>query len=350
MAKLQEYAESFGRSIIPKRFRDPLQQYLLKAGFDRVPYSAFAGMFLVAVVITYILFLFVYPLLSSLAIYLLAVVTLAFWVLCLGALVALAMFFIWTYLNLTIYNRTKEMEDRLPDYLSLVVTNLRSGMSFDKSLWAAIRPEFGVLAREITMVSKKVMTGNDTADALTEFAKRYDSPILRRSMNLIISEIESGGEIASVIERVIENLRKTHQLKKEMAASVVSYMIFISIITMVLSPILFALANTILKVILGFAVQIAHSQSGSVSVGGAASVIKTFGKLSTVGDQLSRDFHTFSYIALGTVSIFAGMIVSIIEKGDIRGGVKYIPVFVSITMVLFYFASRILAAMFAGLL
>lgn len=343
------HLDRIGRAFVFERFRDPLRFYLLKAGIEAVPYFAFTVMFFASLGITYLIFFgFFFPIIigaSAVAIFL---STLVFWIVCVGLIVGLFMFFIWSYLNVKIYNRTKEMEERLPEYLALVVTNLRSGMSFDKSLWAAIRPEFGVLSREITMVSKQVMTGNDTSEALHEFAMRYESPILRRSINLIISEIESGGEVAVVIERVIENLRKTSSLKKEMAASVVSYMIFISIIVMFLAPILFALANVIFQVILGFADQIAASPGMAGSAGGAAQLFESMGRLAEHGDTLTSDFMTFSYLALGTISFFSAMIVSIIEKGDVMGGLKYIPVFMTVTLAVFYFAARAVSGAFGA--
>ena len=341
--------ERFGRAFVPKKLRDPLLAYLLKAGYDKVPYTMFGVFFVAEVIFTLIIYIIaIIPRQTGYAPVTTGLLAGLFWLVSLAILSILIMFSIWSYLNLKIYARTKEMEERLPEYLQVVVTNLRSGMPFDKSLWAAIRPEFGVLSREITIVSKKVLTGNDTSDALHEFAMRYDSPILRRSINLVVSEIEAGGEIASVITKVINNLRKTRQLKKEMATSVVSYMIFIAVIVMVLSPILFALANTILKVILTFATQIANSGSGASQSAGAE-LFRTLEGLARQGEHLTKDFRTFSFMALGVISFFSSMIVSIIEKGDIKGGLKYIPVFMSISMLLFWVFLSILAAVFRGL-
>jgi pilus assembly protein TadC len=347
-----ELMEKFGRSFIPKRFREPLQDYLLKAGYDRTPYSLFGVLFFVAVGITYAAFLYAYPFVMRFEPIARFIATMGFWTVGIGLLVILFMFFIWSYLNLRIYARTKEMELNLPDYLTLVVTNLRSGMSFDKSLWSAIRPEFGVLSKEIAIVSKKVMTGNDTSEALDEFARRYDSPILRRSINLIISEVESGGEIADVIERVVANLRKTEYLKKEMAAQVTSYMLFISIIVMALAPLLFSLANTLLHVIIELAGQLsgtAASGGSSAAAGPAGQISGTFSGLAERSEQLKSDFYVFSYMALATISFFAGLIVSIIEKGDVRGGLRYIPVFLTVTLVLFYFSHKMVMAVFGSI-
>lgn len=346
-----EILERFGRAFVPKQVREPLRGYMLKAGYEHVPYSLFGTLFIVTLITTYILFLaLLMPLLQNTTPTVLFVSTLSFWIGSLLAQNAIAMFGIWSVLNLKIYGRTKEIEDKLPDYLDLVITNLRSGMSFDKSLFTAIRPEFGVLAKEIGMVSKRVMTGNDTAAALKEFSERYDSPILRRSIDLIISEVDSGGEIAVVIERVADNLRKTKRLKDEMRSSVISYMMFISIIVMVLSPLLFALANTILAVILSFADQIATGPSTGSDLGGAGNLFESLAGLAENREEILSSFNGFAYVALATISMFAGMIVSIIEKGDIRGGIKYIPIFIIVTLVLYTISSGVIGNVFGGLL
>lgn len=363
---VQSMLEKFGRAFIFSQLRDPLHEYVLKAGYEKTPYKFFAWLFFainaIAAVGLWVLFFnartAAIPWLIPLSQYLVpssellglvaqAGFVIAYWIFVSLGLIAFIIFFIWSYFNLRIYRRTKDMEERLPDYLGLVVTNLRSGMSFDKSLWGAIRPEFGVLGREITIVSKKVMTGNDTAEALNEFAMRYDSPILRRSISLIISELESGGEVASVIDRVINNLRQTHELKREMATSVVSYMMFISVIVLVLSPILFALANTILDVILSFAQQIAGSGGGPG--GQVANVFESLGNLATRRTEIMGNFQVFSYMAITTISVCAGIIVSILEKGDILGGIKYVPVFGTVSILVFILALRGLESLFGML-
>ncbi|MFT4250189.1 MAG: type II secretion system F family protein [Candidatus Woesearchaeota archaeon] len=343
-----EILERFGRAFVPLRAREPLRNYLLKAGYQNVPYSAFGLFFIITLITTYLLFFAaILPALQETTQAWLFIITLGFWIASLLVQNALIMFFIWSYLNLKIYGRIKEIEDKLPDYLELVITNLRSGMSFDKSLFGAIRPEFGVLSAEIGMVSKRVMTGNDTAAALQEFSDRYESPILRRGLELIISELDSGGEIADVIERVIDNLRKTKRLKDEMRSSVISYMMFISIIVMALSPVLFALAHTILSVILSFAGQIGSAPAGGV--GAAASLFDNLEALAAQEEMLLIGFKNFSYAALTTISLFAGMIVSIIEKGDIRGGIKYIPIFIAVTLTLYTLALGVVGGVFGGI-
>ncbi len=336
------FMEKFGKAFIPKKIRPGLRRYLLKAGIDNVPYKFFGGLFYATLIITLIVYIFqIYPSLIDASPIKVVGITFLFWLAVNLALIAVVMIIFYFYLNIKIYQRTKDLEDRLPDYLTLVSTNLKGGMSFENALWGAIKPEFGILAKEIAMVSKMVMTGNDVAEALMHFGMKYDSPILRRSINLIIGELESGGGVVNVIDRVIENLKKTSLLKQEMAATTVTYMIFIGAIVCIIAPMLFALAFQLTSIITTVTTRIAVSSANNPAM--------PF-QLSAATLQ-KRDFQIFSTLALGIIAVFSASIVSIIEKGNVKGGIKYIPIFLitsEILYIIFMFVFNMLFGSLAG--
>jgi len=183
------------------------------------------------------------------------------------------------------------------------------------------------------------MTGSDLVDSLIEFAIKYPSPIIRRAMNLIISEIESGGKISDLMDRVIEDLKKTRLLKQEMAASTLTYVIFISAIIIVISPVLFSLAYQLLDVMLKFMERFAGLNIQSMPL--------SFSSEATINP---RSFKRFSFFAISMISVFASIILSIIQKGNIRSGIKYIPIFLASSIFMYILASGILNSLFAGLI
>jgi len=121
----------------------------------------------------------------------------------------------------------------LPDFLRFVSENLKGGLPFERALWSAIRPEFGVLASEVRLAAKRVMTGQDVDEALQEFTSKYESPMLRRSFNLITEGMKGGGEIADLIDRIVEDIEDTKELKSEMATTNLSYVIFVSFVVLI---------------------------------------------------------------------------------------------------------------------
>ena len=335
-----EFLEEFGKAFVPKKARPTLVSYLAKAGVDEVPYKFFGALFILTAIATYFIYLLaIYPALRALGPWALFIGTFFGWFAVQISLATFVIIAIYFFTNLRIYRRTKILEDMLPDYLALVSTNLKGGMSFEKSLWAAIKSDFGILAREIGIVSKKVATGNDVVDALEEFGRKYNSPLLRRSIDLLKGEIISGGKVSDVLDQVVTSLRKTRELKQEMVATALSYMIFMSTIVVLITPGLFALSKQLLIILLSLGNKIAGSvQSGA-----------TFFTFSPPNIN-PNDFTLFAIGAVSIISIFTSIIISIIEKGDIKGGIKYIPLFLIGSITLFLIFSVVLEVALKGVI
>ena len=344
----------FGKAFVPKRFIPNLRSYMLKAGFNEVPYKFFGLLFYFSATITTILFIiFLFPFLQAkypeygvlsypfLISFSIQVVSAALsWFVVQLFFATLFILLIYFYLDLRIYYRTKKMEDQFPDFLQVLSANLKGGMTFESAIWAAIKPRFGVLGSEMAKASKKVMTGYDISKSLTELADKYDSLMLKRTVDLMVSEIESGGNISELIDRIVDNLKETKSLKDEMVASALAYVIFISVIVILISPLLFALSFNLLKTLISFINKL------SLTTQSASAVPFVFSK---VGIDI-QDFKKFSIIALFVISFFSSLIVAIVEKGEIKAGVKYIPIYTFGSIGFYYLFTKILSSLFTGVI
>lgn len=334
------FLEEFGKAFVPKRATPYLREYLLKAGISEVPYKYFGALFyLTAIVTGFVYITFILPLLQQYSQIIFFIATLVLWFLLQMFLAFFFILIVYFYLDVNIYKRTRKMEDLLPDFLQVVASNLKGGLSFENALWAAIKPRFSVLSNEMSEVSKKVMTGHDVSQALTELGQKYDSPMLRRSMDLMISEIESGGNIADLIDRIVDDFKETKSLKEDISASVVSYTIFIGAIVIFIAPLLFSLSFHLLIVILGFVskLSVATSRAGSLPF-----------TLSNVAVD-PETFKNFSIAALLIISFFSSLIVSIVEKGNIKSGLKYIPLFMISSALMYFVFMKILSLVFKSI-
>lgn len=332
------FLEEFGKAFVPKRAIPTLRLFLLKAGITKVPYKFFGALFYLTALITGLVYvLFINPFLQQhSALVLLAASTVSWFVF----QTSLALFFIllvYFYVDLKIFLRTKKMEESLPDFLQVVSSNLKGGMSFENALMGAIKPRFSILANEMAEVSKKVMTGHDISDALSELGQKYDSPMLRRSIDLMRSELESGGKITDLIDNVVKNIKETKALKEEISASAISYVIFISAIVIVISPLLFALSFHLLVIILNFVGRLAGTTTTGLPFSISAISVEP------------ASFRYFSIAAIATISFFSSLIVSIVEKGNVKSGLKYIPIFLIGSLVLYFLFVNILGFAFSGI-
>jgi Flp pilus assembly protein TadB len=335
------FLEEFGKAFVPKKSRPTLRLFLLKAGIPNVPYNFFGALFYLTALITGFIYVgYIHPLLSKFSLLIMLPASTASWF---ATQISLATFFvlvIYFYVDLRIYKRTKKMEEMLPDFLQAVSSNLKGGMSFENSLLGSIKPRFSILASEMAEVSKKVMTGHNIGKALKELGEKYDSPMLRRTVDLMITELESGGEVAGLIDRIVDDIKETKSLKEEISASAISYMIFIAAIVIVIAPLLFALSFNLLIVILSFVSRLstATSSVGALSISVSEGVVNP------------DDFKFFSMGALIVISFFSSLIVSIVEKGSVKSGLKYIPIFIISALALYWVFMKILGSVFSGLI
>jgi pilus assembly protein TadC len=334
------FLEEFGKAFVPKRAIPHLRVFLLKAGIPNVPYKFFGALFYLTAFITGVIYLgYIYPyFLKYSSLVLLAASAVSWFVI----QISLATFFIlliYFYVDLRIYLRTKKMEEMLPDFLQVVASNLKGGMSFENALLGAIKPRFTILANEMAEVSKKVMTGHDVGTALSELGKKYDSPMLRRSIDLMISELESGGQIANLIDKIVQNIKETKVLKAEISASAVAYTIFMAAIVIVIAPLLFSLSFHLLIVILSFVSRL------SATTGNVGALPFTVTEVVVEPDN----FRYFSIAAISVISFFSSLIVSIVEKGNIKSGLKYIPIFLISSLAFYFIFMKILGVIFSGL-
>ena len=243
----------------------------------------------------------------------------------------------FVYIDIKIYQRKKAVEEVLPEYLQLVAANISAGIPIDQSLWLAVRPQFGVLSKEIEIVAKKSLTGTNLNEALLEFSNKYDSILLKRTIHLIIEGIEAGGPLAQLLERITTDIIETKIMKKEMAANVMTYVIFITFASIVAAPFMFGLANQLVVIITNL--------MSSLDISSMQSSVFTI----TQDAIRISDFQIFSVVLLSVTAIFSGMIISVIKNGNVRDGLQNIPVLIAVSLVIYFIAIKAMGMLFAGM-
>lgn len=312
---------SLGKTIIPGKIRKHIKKYVQKTGLYDVPYSLYGSLFVLCIIISIGIYAFlVFPSLKTANPVILGIGSFVALTIIDLILVVVFALILWLYYEFLIFNRIRQIEDVLPDFLQEVSVNLRAGMSFDKALWNSIEPEFGVLETEIEMVAKKVMTGKDTEQALREFSEKYDSTLLQESMDMIIVGLRSGGNVSDLIDRIVENVKDAYYLRKELIASVTSYVIFIAFTAVLISPTLFALSFNLMEII--------------QSLGEKLTTTSAYGILPfNVGYKSinPKDFVLFSKISVLIISTISAMIIADLREGSIKAGLKYLLAFIPLS-------------------
>ena len=235
--------------------------------------------------------------------------------------------------------RARIVEDILPDALQLMSANMRAGMTTDKALILAVKPEFGPLADELNIVGKEVVMGEDIGIALISMSNRIKSKKLIDTTQLIDAGLKSGGELAQLLSQTAQNLRNQKFVEEKIRASVFMYFIFIFSAIALGSPLLFSLSS--------FLAEVLTSNLGNLDIPASASANLP---ITLSGISVSMSFvMTFVIVSLITNSILGSLVLGLIRKGRERDGIKFIPVLIVLTLLIFFSVRLIIKSAFGSL-
>lgn len=230
-------------------------------------------------------------------------------------------------------------ESVLPDALQLMSANIRAGLTPDKALLFAARPEFGILENEIKLAARKAIAGEPIENALIALGNRIKSRIINRTFILIVEGMNKGGEIASLLEQTANDIRDLKLLKKEISAQVGMYAIFIFIAIAFAAPLLFAFSSHLVETM---------STIGSSINVGESTKYAAFGSLKLSVIKVSPVFLRIYSLAILTMSsFFGGLILGLLQEGRETAGMKYIPLLL-MSNITIYLVVRIVLASFIG--
>lgn len=323
-----------------KRMSD-LKKTLDKAGIETRPSTVSSILVVLCVVINIIVTVYAgfrfYDVLGDSVLFVVLILV-GIWVLLFSVVLFILWFFLYISLDVAIFKRKQKMEQVLPDFLQLTSSNVRAGMTIDQALWFSVRPRFGVLAKEIEEVAKRTFAGEPLDAALKHFVDKYESKLLERSINLLIEGVRAGGEIGGLLNKIASNIQETEIMKKEMAANVTTYVIFITFATVLAAPFLFGMAYQLVTVI----------QEVFSRVNIAPGAVSGFPIQISEGVISIGDFRTFAIVSLMITSFFSSIIISTIKKGNIKGGIRYIPTFMISSIVLFLIVVKMFSYVVEG--
>jgi pilus assembly protein TadC len=315
------------------------EKILRKAGLETDVWQYRKALFYLSLIITGIAFVSIFTLsiIQGYSLQYLIVASVSLWTVGLAGVWLIIQLVASFILDLRIDKRRREVEAVLPDFLQLTAANIGAGMPIDRALWYAVRPRFGVLAKEIETVAKHVLTGEDLDKALMNFTKQYDSVLLKRSINLLLEGISAGSHVADLLHKISVDIQDQRILQQEMAANVMTYVIFIGFAAVLAAPILFGLATQLLVVI--------GSIVGNIGGGGSTGMFNISQDAISLGD-----FRIFSLVVLTGSATISSLIIGVIQSGDSKRGLRLIPVFVAVSIALYLISASAFAALFGGLL
>ena len=229
-------------------------------------------------------------------------------------------------------SRARAVEKVLPDAFLMIAANIRAGMTVENAILASAKPEFGPLEQEIKRVSTKTFAGSSLKDALQEMGDRVRSGALKRGIALLIEGNALGGQMASLLYEIAQDLRNKQALQREINNATVMYTIFIVFSTLFASPVLFATSvhySTISAKIISQVHIGEELPAGAMSFGSAEGILR--------GPAITpEELRLFAIASITITTFFASFTLAQIRQGKLIAGIKYMPLFVFMGLAVFF--------------
>jgi len=238
----------------------------------------------------------------------------------LGIIVFTGVYGIYEFMRL---QTVRKIDDRFPDFVRDLAEARRAGMTFTKAIIHASKGNYGVLTPEIQKIARQISWGSSVDAALSSFAKRVNTKLIRRTISLIIEASRSGGHVADVLDAASKDAREIKLIESERRASLISYVAIVYIGMGVFLMIVVIITKTLLPALMG------SSGGSSLPVGGMGALQNTKEDILAI----TQVFFSAAIIQSGLMGLVAG----VFEEGDLISGIKHSFIMLVIAWVVFKF-------------
>ncbi|MFH1229673.1 MAG: type II secretion system F family protein [Candidatus Aenigmatarchaeota archaeon] len=241
-------------------------------------------------------------------------------------------------------SRAAEIENVLPDALQMMAANVRAGMTVDRAIWLSARPEFGAFEEELRIAGANTVAGKPIKTALMEMSGRVKSDLLEKTFRLVIEGINSGGELAHLLEETAANARSVQTLKKELKSSVTTYSIFIFFAAVLGAPALYAISLFFVQIMSKLWTPQMLGGTSAVGGGMGGGMLAKAGAPTITADQL----FWFAIAAISITTFFGSLIIGLIQTGKEKNGIKFIPALMFGAIAVFFLAQMAIKMIFGA--
>ena len=225
-------------------------------------------------------------------------------------------------------DRKVRCQEILPDFLSVVAMNVSAGMEPLSALYISLRPDFNPITDEMKKIRSLSLGSKSVVDQLSLLRTKIDSNALKTTVSIIERASFAGGDLAVLLESVSQDMRESNKVQKELETATKGYVIFIAFLAVLGVPLLLSVATLFLSII-----TVPNISGGLTSM----LSINLSGKPIPAG-QIEILFIIL--IIFGSIS--ASFIFSVLWKGEVKHGVKYVPLMVPAALIVFFACKAIL--------
>jgi flagellar protein FlaJ len=224
------------------------------------------------------------------------------------------------YTHIKIKNK-REIENHLPDFLRAISSSTSSGMTVYDAIKSSSEGDYGNLGPELKKMTAQLSWGIPVKEALDNFAKRINTPAVKRIVVTINKALEMGGNSAMVFDAAAKEIDQTKLVEQQRKAEMSLYSIVIFVSFFVFLAVIVIINSTIIAEFVRLQGKLPSGNIGGLSMG----------KIDP--SAIKNAFYTFVLVQ----SIGGGLLGGFMMDGKLSSGVRFGFVLILITFFVFKF-------------
>jgi archaeal flagellar protein FlaJ len=217
--------------------------------------------------------------------------------------------------------RISRLEAEFPAMVRDISLSVKSGMTLKGAMSLAAGGQYGALTKAIKQMDNAISWGVSFEDALLQFARKYPTVLIRRTVFTLIQASRMGGHLGEILEGIATDLEETKALEKRrnsetkpyLMVCYVSYFVFLAVI-MILSYVFLPMMKEAAEATAGTALPTGMGQFA-------------------VSDAHLAKYNMLFFHALVIQGFFAGIVTGKMAEGKVVAGLKHSVFFIIVAVI-----------------
>jgi flagellar protein FlaJ len=222
------------------------------------------------------------------------------------------------------------IEKNFSDSLKQMADTLKAGDTYESALREVVESDYGRLSEEMQLALRRLEDGENIESALTGFAERIDSKIVKRTITIILDSIRTGASLAEILDEIAEDVRDFQRLQEERKATTTMQFIFLVAAGGVIAPIIFGEINAVIGAFSKISAQALNP-----------SQLKNAVQINNLIIFLIQAYIMIEVIGSGTM-------MGLTREGKLNKSIIYIPILILIAFVFYYASLFMVRGMLSG--
>jgi Flp pilus assembly protein TadB len=205
----------------------------------------------------------------------------------------------------------RKLEARFPDFLRDLASSHKGGLTLSASVFVASKGDYGVLTPEVHKMADQLSWNVPFEEALRRFGERVHTPIVQRTVSLVLEASRSGGSTADVLLTAARDAREIKNLEDQRRLSMGLYTAVIYITFLVFLVVVAVMSAQFVPEVIKAAA--AAEDTGATAVGGIS--FRT---------PSAEQFRTFYFMAAVVQGVGDGIVAGMMGSGRAANGLVFL--------------------------